>query len=96
LIDTRKRTVVALGKSLTLSSTEFEMLVYLAKRAGQVIHRDQLLEHLRGSECDAYNRSVDTLISRLRTKLGDDPHAPKFIKTVWGSGYVFVAGDDTK
>ena len=44
-------------------------------------------------DSEAFNRTVDITISRLRQKLGDDPRAPRFIKTVWGAGYVFVGGD---
>lgn len=91
-IDARKRTVIASGKRVEISTTEFEALLYLARRPGEVISRDRLLEHLRGSNCEAFNRSIDTLISRLRTKIGDNPQNPRFIKTVWGTGYLFVAG----
>jgi DNA-binding response OmpR family regulator len=46
---------------------------------------------MSGIECDAFNRSVDITMSRLRQKLNDDPKKPTFIKTVWGAGYMFVA-----
>ncbi|HEY5037577.1 MAG TPA: helix-turn-helix domain-containing protein, partial [bacterium] len=57
---------------------------------GAVMNRDQILEHLRGIESDAFNRSVDIAISRLRRKLGEKAEKPKFFKTVWGSGYLFT------
>jgi two-component system phosphate regulon response regulator OmpR len=54
------------------------------------LNRDQILQELRGMDCDAFNRSVDIAVSRLRQKLNDDPKSPDFIKTVWGTGYIFV------
>ena len=56
--------------------------------------RDDLMAHVRGLDWDAYNRSIDIAISRLRSKLGDDSKHPRFIKTVWGKGYLFVAKKD--
>jgi len=53
--------------------------------------RDEILQALRGIDSDSFNRAVDVTISRLRQKLGDDPKHPEFIKTVWGTGYVFIA-----
>ena len=67
-------------------------LALLARNAGKVLNRDQILQELRGMDCDAFNRSVDIAVSRLRQKLKDNPRSPEFIKTVWGSGYVFIAG----
>jgi len=52
--------------------------------------RDEILQTLRGMDSDAFNRSVDITISRLRQKLKEDSKDPAFIKTVWGAGYVFV------
>ena len=65
-------------------------LALLARNAGKVLTRDQILQELRGIDCDAFNRSVDITMSRLRQKLDDDPKNPEFIKTVWGAGYVFI------
>ena len=62
----------------------------LARNAGKVLNRDQILQELRGMDCDAFNRSVDIAVSRVRQKLKDNPKSPEFIKTVWGSGYVFI------
>jgi len=52
--------------------------------------RDQIMDALRGIEYEAFDRSVDIVMSRLRSKLLDDPKSPSFIKTVWGTGYVFI------
>ena len=65
-------------------------LALLVKNAGKVLDRDQILQELRGMDSEAFNRSVDITMSRLRQKLKDDPRAPNFIKTVWGVGYVFI------
>jgi DNA-binding response OmpR family regulator len=77
-------------KQLDLSTMEFEILKLLLQNPGRVFTRDQLLDHVRGIEWEAFNRSIDVLISRLRQKLSDDPKKPKFIKTVRGTGYVLI------
>jgi DNA-binding response OmpR family regulator len=66
----------------------------LVGKPGKVFSRDEILNSLRGIDCEAYNRSVDITMSRLRQKLGDDPKTPRFIKTVWGAGYVFIGQMD--
>ena len=92
-IDFSKRTAFLDNKPLFLTTNEFAALVLFARNAGRVLDRDQILQELRGIDSEAFNRSVDITISRLRQKLGDDPKDPAFIKTVWGTGYVFVAED---
>jgi DNA-binding response OmpR family regulator len=90
-IDLDKRIALLDGNPLELTTNEFAALALLARNAGKVLNRDQILQELRGMDCDAFNRSVDIAVSRLRQKLNDDPKSPEFIKTVWGSGYVFIA-----
>jgi DNA-binding response OmpR family regulator len=90
MIDPAKQIALLDGKPVDLTTNEFRALVLLAANAGKVLNRDQLLQELRGIDCDAFNRSVDITVSRLRQKLKDNPKAPEFIKTVWGSGYVFI------
>ncbi|MGD2097096.1 MAG: response regulator transcription factor [Desulfobacterales bacterium] len=90
-IDLAKHIALLDGNSLDLTTNEFTALALLARCAGKVLSRDQILQELRGMDCDAFNRSVDIAVSRLRQKLNDDPKSPEFIKTVWGSGYVFIA-----
>jgi DNA-binding response OmpR family regulator len=75
---------------LNLTTNEFTALALLVRNPGKVLDRDQLLQELRGMDSDAFNRSVDITMSRLRQKLKDDPRNPSFIKTVWGTGYVFI------
>ena len=57
------------------------------------LNREIILDSLKGIEWEVFNRSIDVLISRLRQKLKDDPKNPRFIKTIWGSGYKFI-GDE--
>jgi two-component system response regulator RstA len=85
------RTVVWCKREIALTSAEFSLLWYLAKRAGQVCSRDQVFQALKGREHDGLDRRFDVMISVLRKKLGDDAKEPKRIKTVWGQGYLFVA-----
>ncbi len=89
-IDLERREVRLHGHLISLTTNEFAALALLTDRPGKVMDRDTILQTLRGMDCEAYNRSVDITMSRLRQKLGDDPKAPIFIKTVWGAGYVFV------
>jgi DNA-binding response OmpR family regulator len=93
-IDFTRRTVKLDEEPIVLTTNEFAALALLAKNPGKVFDRDQILQELRGMDWEAFNRSVDITMSRLRQKLDDDPKAPKFIKTVWGTGYVFVGRHD--
>jgi DNA-binding response OmpR family regulator len=90
-IDLDKRIALLDGNPLDLTTNEFTALAFLARNTGKVLNRDQILQELRGMDCDAFNRSVDIAVSRVRQKLKDNPKSPEFIKTVWGSGYVFIA-----
>ena len=78
------------GESIKLSSNEFDVLWFLASRAGEVVQRDDLVSHFRGFEYDGFDRSIDLRISRLRKKLNDSPQEPFRIKTIWGKGYLFA------
>ncbi len=93
-IDFAKHLVKLDGEVVDLTTNEFVALAFLVRNAGKVLDRDQILQELRGMDCDAFNRSVDITMSRLRQKLKDDPKTPAFIKTVWGTGYVFIGDDD--
>jgi DNA-binding response OmpR family regulator len=90
-IDFNKHTVEVDEKSIDLTTNEFLVLCFLAQNPNKVLNRDQILDEMSGIECDAFNRSVDITMSRLRQKLNDDPKNPSFIKTVWGTGYIFIA-----
>lgn len=78
------------GSPLNLTSNEFELLSYFARHPGKKIDRDEIMNHLKGIDSNFYSRSVDILVSRLRQKLGEDSKSPRFIKTVWGEGYIFL------
>jgi two-component system OmpR family response regulator/two-component system response regulator RstA len=90
-IDTALRSVALNGQEVTLSSNEFELLVYLATHADEIQSRDTLYRQLYKREYDGVDRTLDVRISHLRRKLGDTGQ-PEKIKTVWGHGYVFVPG----
>jgi len=81
-------------KTLNLTTYEFELLMLFIQKRGMVLTRESIIGSLKGIDWSVFDRSVDTLISRLRQKLKDDPKRPEFIKTVWGSGYKFI-GDET-
>ncbi|MCG8634245.1 MAG: winged helix-turn-helix domain-containing protein [Desulfobacterales bacterium] len=83
---------VTLGEeAVDLSTTEFDLLWLLASKAGEVLDRDLLCQTVKGVEYDGIDRSIDVAVSRLRKKLKDNPEHPDRIKTVWGSGYLFVS-----
>lgn len=79
------------GQVLDLSTMEFDLLWQLSSNHGQVLDRDCLYQAVKGIEYDGLDRSLDVAVSRLRKKLNDNPDHPYKIKTVWGSGYLFVA-----
>ncbi len=78
------------GEPVVLTTAEYELLNFLAHRAGQVVSRDDIMQGLRGLEFDGLDRAIDARISRLRKKIGDDAQAPVRIKTVRGQGYLFA------
>lgn len=79
------------GKIENLSSAEAALLETFLSSSGRVLSRSKLLDISSPDDLDPFDRSIDARISRLRRKLGDDPKSPKMIRTVYGSGYVFVA-----
>jgi DNA-binding response OmpR family regulator len=92
-IDFDAREVRAGGRRQVLTHYEFELLVALARAAGRVLSREQLLDALKGTGYESFDRSIDVHISRLRAKLEADPKAPRHIKTVRGVGYVLTRVD---
>ena len=78
------------GNKVPLTTHEFELLLLLARNAGQVLSRDDIFHNLRGIEYDGLDRSIDGRISKLRKKLQDSASEPVRIKTVWGKGYLLV------
>jgi two-component system phosphate regulon response regulator OmpR len=86
------RSVSLDGRPLVLTTAEFELLGLLVRSRGRVLSRDRIMEALRGVDWEAYDRSIDVLVSRLRQKLGDDARRATFIQTVRGVGYSFTGG----
>jgi len=78
------------GKIVDLSTTEFKILEVLMKSPNTVLSRDQIMNLAQGKDFMVFDRSIDIHISRLRGKIESDPGAPKRIKTIWGTGYMFV------
>jgi two-component system OmpR family response regulator len=78
------------GKRLALTAYEFVLLQALAERAGRVLSREQLLDLAKGSAEEAFDRSIDVHISRLRGKLEEDPRHPRLLRTVRGAGYMLA------
>ena len=90
-IDFAAREVLVDGKRQTLTAHEYELLVALARNAGRVLTRDQLLEQMKGDHADdAFDRSIDVHVSRLRQKIEPDPRHPRYVKTVRGAGYLLA------
>ncbi|WP_145002926.1 response regulator [Pseudomonas oryzihabitans] len=79
------------GVMVPLSNAEVRLLWVFIEQPRQVLSREQLLDATRGRAIEAFDRSIDLQVSRLRSKLGDDPRAPRLIKTVRGEGYLFDA-----
>ena len=95
-IDFDRHTAFLDDHNLDLTSAEFEILSFFISKQGRVLNRDRILDSIHGLEWESYNRSVDVLISRLRRKLNDDPKDPQYIKTVWGSGYIFIGEENAQ
>jgi DNA-binding response OmpR family regulator len=89
-IDRDARTVSIAGKLCDLTSYQFDLLIAIAERAGRVLTRDQIMEAVRGRELEAYDRSIDVHMGRIRAAIEVDVKDPKRILTVRGVGYVFA------
>lgn len=88
-VQVNKRQVSKLGQAIDLTSTEFDLLYYMASQPGLVFSRMQLLDKVWGYQHAGYEHTVNSHINRLRTKLEADPSKPEFVLTVWGVGYKF-------
>lgn len=82
------------GKACDLTSHQFDLLVVLAQGAGRVLSRDQIMDGLKGHPLEAFDRSIDVHVSRIRAAIEDDPKSPKRLLTVRGVGYVFARKQD--
>lgn len=93
-IDRDARSVTVQGTPSELTSYQFDLLVALAERAGRVLTRDQIMEAVRGRELEAFDRSIDVHMGRIRQAIEADAKSPKRILTVRGVGYVFAKQQD--
>ena len=93
-IDRDARMVRLEGRQRPLTSYQFALLAALAENAGRVLSRDTLMDLVKGEQLDAFDRSIDVHISRIRAAIEDDPRTPRRIITVRGAGYVFAKAQD--
>ena len=82
------------GRERPLTSHQFDLLMALADSAGRVLSREALMERVRGDALEAFDRSIDVHVSRIRAAIEDDPRHPRRILTVRGAGYVFARAQD--
>jgi two-component system, OmpR family, phosphate regulon response regulator OmpR len=90
VLDLATRTLTRAGEPVTLTTGEFAVLKAFARHPRVPLSREKLMEMARGREYEAFDRSLDVQISRLRKLIEPDPTKPRFIQTVWGLGYVFI------
>ncbi len=93
-VDLGARQARLAGEPCDLTSHQFELLTVLAKSPGRVLSRDQIMDSLKGHPLEAFDRSIDVHISRIRALIEDDPKNPKRVLTVRGAGYVFAKKQD--
>ena len=92
VIDATRLTVTRAGQEVPLTVTEFQLLSALARQPGRVFTRGQLLDAVRGTEVDSYERAIDTHIKNIRRKLEPDTRHPRYVLSVYGIGYKFRDG----
>ncbi len=90
VLDLQTRTLTRSGEPVPLTTGEFAVLKVFARYPRIPLSREKLMEMARGREYEAFDRSLDVQISRLRKLLEPDPSKPRYIQTVWGLGYVFI------
>ena len=95
-IDREARLVRLDGRERPLTGHQFDLLLALAEQAGRVLSREALMERVRGDGLEAFDRSIDVHVSRIRAAIEDDPRHPRRILTVRGSGYVFARAEDER
>jgi two-component system phosphate regulon response regulator OmpR len=93
-IDAGSRAVRVDGREAALTSYQFDLLLALARSPGKVMTRERLMDLVKGEELEAFDRSIDVHVSRIRAAIEDDPGHPKRIITVRGSGYLFARTQD--
>lgn len=93
-VDPQRRSTYLNDEPVPLTTAEFDLLELLIRSRGRVLSRSSILDGVRGEPWDAFDRSIDVLVSRLRQKLADDPRRPRYIRTVRGTGYAFIGAPD--
>jgi two-component system alkaline phosphatase synthesis response regulator PhoP len=93
-LDPDKRLAYREGQALSLTTTEFDLLLVLARNPGRVYSRMELLDRVQGVAYEGYERTVDVHIKNLRKKIEPDPRHPRYILTVYGAGYRFAEDPD--
>ncbi|MEM7408024.1 MAG: response regulator transcription factor [Pseudomonadota bacterium] len=93
-IDPEQRQVSIAGEVRPLTGHQFDLLLALARNAGRVMSRDALMNHVRGHQLEAFDRSIDVHISRIRAAIEDDAKAPRRVLTLRGAGYLFPRNQD--
>jgi two-component system alkaline phosphatase synthesis response regulator PhoP len=89
-IDAGRLRVERDGDPIDLTATEFQLLAHLARHPGRVYTRAQLLDAVRGTEVESFDRAIDAHVKNIRRKLEPDPHHPRYLLTVYGLGYKFA------
>jgi len=89
LFNIQNRSLSKDGKSISITTGEFNLLKVFTERPKQPLSRDQIMQLARGKELDVFDRSIDVQISRIRKLIEEDPNNPKFLQTKWGFGYIF-------
>lgn len=90
VLDEKTFSATLFDNPLDLTSTEFELLLLLVKNEGKTLSREFIMQNTKGIQWESYDRTIDVMISKLRSKLHDDAKNPKYLKTIWGRGYAFV------
>jgi DNA-binding response OmpR family regulator len=93
-VDPQRRAAYLDDEPVHLTTAEFDLLELLIRSGGRVLTRSSILDGVKGESWDAFDRSIDVLVSRLRQKLDDDPKQPRYVRTVRGTGYAFVGVPD--
>jgi DNA-binding response OmpR family regulator len=89
-LDTAARQLTRDGEPVTLTGSEFDLLSIFVEHPNQMLHRDRLLDMLKGYERNPFDRSIDVQVARLRAKIEPNKKQPRYIRTVWGRGYIFT------
>ncbi len=93
-IDVRARQVRRDSEACTMTGYQFDLLLVLARHAGRVMSREAIMDLMKNERLDAFDRSIDVHISRIRAAIEDDPKKPRRVITVRGAGYVFAKAQD--